>query len=153
MTRAAPVLTEDILSLIPRFFERGAGPSHDDLSRLFDRFGFSKADPAVDSTQTVGKVKRLRAVLAVAIEEDPEAGGRLMREPGDTRYVLLNSMNLWPASRLAPAPKGQVVRTFTGPYEFEAYLYEGFGPDQRRRVRAPTAKVRLIDREAAGDPG
>lgn len=72
------VLSEEILSIVPRFFEGGAGPSHDDLTRLFFRFGLDKHDPAAPGVQ-VGKVKRIRAVFGEAIQQDPGAGGNLVR--------------------------------------------------------------------------
>lgn len=52
-------------------------PSHSDLEFYIHRAGLREADPKTHG-QTVGKAKRVRAVLSWAIENDPEAGGRLI---------------------------------------------------------------------------
>jgi Abortive infection C-terminus len=47
---------------------------------LFRRAGLEEADPRSDriSASTIGKMKRVRDVLAYAAETDPEAGGKLV---------------------------------------------------------------------------
>ncbi len=39
------MLSDEVVSAVARFFEAGRGPSHDELSRLFRRFGVEGADP------------------------------------------------------------------------------------------------------------
>lgn len=52
-------------------------PSHSDLEFYVQRAGLREADPKVQG-QTVGKAKRVRAVLSWSIENDQEAGGKLI---------------------------------------------------------------------------
>lgn len=52
-------------------------PSHSDLAFQFERTGLSIADPAKQG-QTVGKAKRVRAVLTWAAENAPNKGERLV---------------------------------------------------------------------------
>ena len=52
-------------------------PSHSDLEFYIGRFGLADADPKAQG-QTVGKAKRVRAVLSWAIDNDPTAGGKLL---------------------------------------------------------------------------
>jgi hypothetical protein len=49
-------------------------PSHYDLETQIKRAGLTKGDPNTQG-QTLGKAKRIRAVLNWALENDPEAGG------------------------------------------------------------------------------
>jgi hypothetical protein len=57
-------LSEEVAAAIARFFSLGAGPSHSQLSEVFRRVGASRFDPARDGDQTIGKEKRVRAVLS-----------------------------------------------------------------------------------------
>lgn len=52
-------------------------PSHSDLGFLIERVGLSASDPARQG-QTVGKAKRVRAVLTRALEDAPNKGERLV---------------------------------------------------------------------------
>ncbi|WP_093427996.1 abortive infection family protein [Thiohalospira halophila] len=52
-------------------------PSHSDLEFYIGRFGLKDGDPKSQG-QTVGKAKRVRAVLSWAIDNDPEAGAKLI---------------------------------------------------------------------------
>lgn len=52
-------------------------PSHSEIQMQIDRAGLSAADPNQQG-QTVGKAKRIRAVLHWAIENDGPAGGRFI---------------------------------------------------------------------------
>lgn len=52
-------------------------PSHSDLEFYIGRAGLTQADPKAQG-QTVGKAKRIRAVLSWAIDNDPAAGGKLI---------------------------------------------------------------------------
>jgi len=52
-------------------------PSHSDLEFYIGRVGLTQADPKAQG-QTVGKAKRIRAVLSWAIDNDPAAGGKLI---------------------------------------------------------------------------
>ncbi|HUT70164.1 MAG TPA: abortive infection family protein [Desulfatiglandales bacterium] len=52
-------------------------PSHSDIEFYVNRVGLTQADPKAQG-QTVGKAKRVRAVLSWAIDNDPEAGGELV---------------------------------------------------------------------------
>jgi Abortive infection C-terminus len=51
-------------------------PSHSDLEFYINRHGLQAADPKFQG-QTVGKAKRVRAVLSFAMDNDNEAGGKL----------------------------------------------------------------------------
>ena len=52
-------------------------PSHSDLDFYIGRSGLSNADPKTQG-QTVGKSKRVRAVLSWALDNDQAAGGKLI---------------------------------------------------------------------------
>lgn len=52
-------------------------PTHSDLNFYIGRAGLSSADPNVQG-QTVGKAKRVRAVLSWALDNDQPAGGKLI---------------------------------------------------------------------------
>lgn len=52
-------------------------PSHSDLDFYIGRSGLSSADPKAQG-QAVGKAKRVRAVLAWALDNDQAAGGKLV---------------------------------------------------------------------------
>ena len=64
------------MTAIAQFFQGGAGPSHDELTRLFERVGLAGADPG--TSHGTGKVKRIRQVLGHAIDRCPEPGSRLL---------------------------------------------------------------------------
>jgi len=72
------MLTDEIVATVSRFFDAGRGPSHDELTRAFRRHGLEVADPA-KSSETVGKMKRVREVLSYALDRDRAAGGDLVR--------------------------------------------------------------------------
>jgi hypothetical protein len=74
------MLTDEIIGAIAHFFDGGAGPSHDELDRMFRRAGLEAADPRRGSDgDTVGKMKRVREVLSYALDRDRSAGDRLTR--------------------------------------------------------------------------
>lgn len=52
-------------------------PSHSDLEFYISRVGLTEADPKAQG-QTVGKAKRVRAVLSWAVDNDQAAGGKLI---------------------------------------------------------------------------
>lgn len=52
-------------------------PSHSDLDFYIGRANLTKADPKAQG-QTVGKAKRVRAVLSWALDNDQKAGGKLI---------------------------------------------------------------------------
>ena len=66
------MLSDELTILLPRFVDQ-RGPSHDELSRLIKRAGLTDADPRGDDPNA-GKVKRVRAVLAHAIDREPSNG-------------------------------------------------------------------------------
>lgn len=70
------MLSDEVAALLPQFFQGGKGPSHDELTRMFQRVGMAQADSG--STEQ-GKVKRVRQVLSYAIDREPEAGGKLVK--------------------------------------------------------------------------
>lgn len=54
-------------------------PTHSDLEFQIGKAGLTSADPKHQG-QTVGKAKRLRATLSWAIESNPQAGARLIKQ-------------------------------------------------------------------------
>jgi Abortive infection C-terminus len=73
------MLSEEVVSAVARFFEGGRGPSHDELSRLFRRFGLEGADPQLRFPgEQIGKMKRVREVLSAAIDTDAPAAEQLI---------------------------------------------------------------------------
>jgi Abortive infection C-terminus len=74
------MISPEIATVVPRFFDGGRGPSHDELTRLFERAGLAEADPLhSDPSLTIGKMKRVRAVLGTALDGNREEGGRLVQ--------------------------------------------------------------------------
>jgi len=63
-------------SVLGDFFEKGAGPSHDELDRAITRAGLNAGDPGPGGRSPggpVGKTKRVRTVLVHATDRDPNA--------------------------------------------------------------------------------
>ena len=71
------MLSDEVTSALAKFFEGGLGPSHDELDRLIQRAGLGNSDPR-RGDPVVGKMKRVRAVLWWAGENDVEAGSSLV---------------------------------------------------------------------------
>lgn len=57
-----------------------APPTHDDLDAGFARCGLGAGDPGREDAnhKPIGKVRRVKAVLTYATDNDPEAGGKLI---------------------------------------------------------------------------
>ena len=77
-TRPRAPLNEDIVIALASLVndaqaEKPREPTHSDLEFQFKRAGLSAADPKAQG-QTVGKAKRVRAVLSHAIEAAPDRG-------------------------------------------------------------------------------
>jgi hypothetical protein len=72
------MLSDEIASTVARFFDGGHGPSHDELTRAFARVHLSHADPR-KADPFMGKMKRVRAVLAYAIDHEVDAGDQLVK--------------------------------------------------------------------------
>lgn len=71
------MITDEILSCVARFFDGGRGPSHDELTRQFRRFGLEAGDPQRPG-DTIGKMKRVREVLLYAMDNDLDSGDKLV---------------------------------------------------------------------------
>jgi hypothetical protein len=71
------VLSEEIIVLLPRFVDQ-RGPTHDELTRMIDRAGLRGVDPHGTDSNT-GKVKRIRAILAHAIDREPKKGEHFVK--------------------------------------------------------------------------
>jgi hypothetical protein len=72
------MLTDEIAFAIAEFFDQ-VGPSHDVITTLVARAGLTRFDPAANSTDIVGKKRRLRVVLTRSRVEDEQAGGALVK--------------------------------------------------------------------------
>lgn len=72
------MISHEVASAIAKCLEEGHGPSHDELERLIDRAGLAGVDPRRTDSK-VGKMKRMRAVLWYAADNDEEAGTKLIR--------------------------------------------------------------------------
>ena len=72
------MLNDEVISALEPFFD-WVGPTHDELTRVFERARVSRFDPA-QYEDTVGKRRRVRTVLSRAVEADPEAGGDLVKQ-------------------------------------------------------------------------
>lgn len=72
-------MNDEVMSALARFFDEGRGPSHDEFDRLFARAGLRAADPRAAGEGTIGKMKRVRAVLGYAIDNDPEKADVLVK--------------------------------------------------------------------------
>ena len=76
-------LTDAIIVAVSKLVDDAQGdsyrePSHAEIQTQIDRAGLSSRDPKQQG-QTVGKAKRVRAVLNWAIESDLESGGAFVR--------------------------------------------------------------------------
>lgn len=71
------MVSAEIAQAIAPFFDR-IGPSHDQLTLLFQRSGLDEADPARGSPGVIGKMKRVREVLTYAAAFDRSAGEELV---------------------------------------------------------------------------
>ena len=71
------MLNEELITLLPRFVDQ-RGPSHDEISRMVARAGLSDAEPDSQDGVQRGKVKRLRMILAHAIDRQPDEGARFV---------------------------------------------------------------------------
>lgn len=71
------MLNEELATLLPRFVEN-RGPSHDEISRMVARAGLSDAERDSPGVNQRGKVKRLRMILAHALDRQPDAGERFV---------------------------------------------------------------------------
>jgi hypothetical protein len=74
-------LSDTLITAIARLVDDGQAeikrqPTHSTLTFHFEQTGLTAADPQ-NQGQTVGKAKRVRAVLSWALENAPDAGGRL----------------------------------------------------------------------------
>ncbi|QKY70296.1 abortive infection family protein [Lentibacillus sp. CBA3610] len=81
-------LTDAIIIAVSRLLDdsqkqRKREPTHSDLSFLFSRVGLTHMDPKANG-QTVGKAKRVRAVLSSALNNDIHAGELLIKYLIDT---------------------------------------------------------------------
>ncbi len=75
------MLSTEIVSIVPRFFDGGRGPSHDELSLFIRQAGLEVADPGQSGPAgPIGKMKRLRRVLIHAQSADPDGGARLVAQ-------------------------------------------------------------------------
>jgi hypothetical protein len=75
-------LSEPILIAVARLIDDSMAepkrePTHSDLDFQMGRAGLNAADPKAQG-QTVGKAKRVRAVLSWALDNDPTSGGRFI---------------------------------------------------------------------------
>lgn len=74
-------LSDTLITALARLVDDGQSdvkrePTHSTLTFHFQQTGLAAADPQ-QQRQTVGKFKRVRAVLSWAMESAPDAGGRL----------------------------------------------------------------------------
>lgn len=74
-----PGLTPALASTLDQLVNAERNPSHDELTRAFDRAGVQAADPARLGVR-VGKVKRVRAIASWCATNDQAAGWRLLQE-------------------------------------------------------------------------
>ena len=72
------MLNEELIRLLPRFVDQ-RGPSHDEISRMVARAGLSDAESDGQDGVQRGKVKRLRMILAHAIDRQPDEGERFVK--------------------------------------------------------------------------
>ena len=74
------MISDELLTALARFFDGGAGPSHDELTRMFGRFQLEGMDPRNGPEgATIGKMKRVREVLSGALDHDPQQGEKLIK--------------------------------------------------------------------------
>ena len=74
-----PQLTSTIAGVLDQLVDSNRKPSHDELTRVFQRVGVASADP-MKGADRVGKVKRVRAVASWCVTNDAVAGWRLVME-------------------------------------------------------------------------
>jgi hypothetical protein len=84
MTKALPPLTDGIAFALARAVDDAQSdakrdPTHSDLDFLVGKLGLSHSDPKA-SGSSVGKAKRVRAILSSAVENYPEQGARFVEQ-------------------------------------------------------------------------
>src|ERR1051325_531421 len=72
------MINGETVACLSRFFEAGRGPSHDDLSELFRRFGVMAADPMRPGGHPVTKMERVRQVLTYVLDQNEDLKDRLL---------------------------------------------------------------------------
>lgn len=74
------MISSEVASVVPRFFDAGKGPSHDELTLLFGQAQLAMADPGMHGPEgPIGKMKRVRRVLMWALDHEPERGAHLVK--------------------------------------------------------------------------
>ena len=128
------MISPEIASVVPRFFDGGRGPSHDELTRLFERMGLAEADPLCgDPSLTIGKIYRVTTEpgleLDPAISPDGRAVAYAAGTPGHMRIYVRQIAG----GRMAP-------------------LTEDDGSDGQREIRARVAVRNGIHVEVVDAP-
>lgn len=77
-TMKIPALTDSIAQAVADLFDADRRPAHSDIDRLFANAGLLEGDPKhQNSNLTIGKRRRVLAVLTYALDEDRVAGAKL----------------------------------------------------------------------------
>jgi len=74
------VISTEIASVVARFCDGHKGPTHDELSMFFAQTKLTAGDPGtrMPDGSPIGKMKRVRRVLTYAMQNEPDAGSRLV---------------------------------------------------------------------------
>lgn len=131
------MISFEVASSMARFFDGGRGPSHDELTRLIRRAGLDASDPRGREGDLVGKMKRVREVLAAAVSIE-SAVQRARTGASDAPLVLGTTKDL------LEAVARHVLTETTGAYptseSVAMTLFQAFD-----RVGLSTPGLSLID--------
>lgn len=132
------MINEEIARCLAEFFNDRRGPSHDELTRAFLRFGLSVSDSAEQPGDVQGKKKRLRRVLTYCLDNNREAGDQLV-------LALVPAIKATGAFRSqSPAYAGKDVIEAAQ----EAFRIEGYDLDNEGNLR----RIVLNDLDAPNAP-
>jgi hypothetical protein len=122
------MISAEIAAAIAAMFN-WIGPSHHVLDRLFTRAGLRDADPANDSSENIGKMKRVEAVLEYAAAFDEPAGKALVQN-------LLAALRACGSFRPGTAnyPGSDAIQALQDAFDRAGYVLSSDGSPRRKSL-------------------
>ena len=122
------MISHEIAEAMAPFFDK-IGPSHDQLDTLFRAAGLDHADPARNTTELIGKMRRVRGVLAYGAAADKDAGATLVRD-------LLAALRACGSFRPATAnyPGDHVISALREAFDRAGYVLDPEGDLRRKNL-------------------
>jgi hypothetical protein len=122
------MVTYEVAAALGPFFD-WIGPSHAELMLMFRRAGLAPADPMGGATEDVGKMKRVRTVVADAATFHPEEGTQLVKE----LLAALRACGAFlPGSKNYPSE--EAVQALRAAFDREGYELDDDGSLRRKSL-------------------